>query len=328
MSTVAQNRRARRPQEFKPLVSVIVCAYSDERLGQLRETIASLRDQTYATGDIVVIVDHNPALHEQLRTLTADGGRVAPNSGDRGLADARNSGIALARGEIVAFIDDDARADNGWLQRLVECYRDPAVIAAGGRIEPVWEGGRKPAWLPDEFLWVVGCTYRGMPKRRRIMRNMIGCNMSFRSEVFASVGRFDTAIGRLANQPLGGEETEICIRALNHWPDKKIVYTPDAVVYHHASRSRQTLGYFARRCYFEGVSKVIVRRLWGAAGTSSELNYLSRSLPRAIRRDVRNVIFLRDVPAALSRIGAIALGVGAVGAGFGAGMFRERGRRH
>lgn len=327
MSTVTRRQSSERLEEYRPRVSVVVCAYSEKRLGQLRETIASLRDQSYATDDIVVIVDHNPALQEQLQPLAGVGVRIATNRGERGLADARNSGIAMARGEIIAFIDDDARADRGWLQQLVECYREPDVIAAGGRIRPVWEGGRRPAWLPDEFLWVVGCTYRGMPKRDGAMRNMIGCNMSFRSEVFAEIGAFDTGMGRLANQPLGGEETEICIRALNRWPDRRIVYTPEAVVYHHASRSRQTISYFAQRCYYEGVSKAIVRRLWESAGTSSELAYLSRALPRALRREIRDVVLLRDAPAALSRASAIALGVGAVGAGFGAGMLRERVRR-
>jgi glucosyl-dolichyl phosphate glucuronosyltransferase len=307
----------------RPLVSVVVCAYTSERLVQLRHTIASLLNQTYAQREVVLVVDHNPDLHSQLAPLANEEVRIASNRGKRGLADARNTGIALARGEIVAFIDDDADADNHWLERLVECYRDPAVIGNGGRIVPVWEEGPPPAWLAEEFLWVIGCTYRGMPDRGPV-RNVIGCNMSFRSSVFEEVGSFNTEIGRLRNQPLSCEETELCIRALKRWPDKKIVYAADAVVHHHVSASRRTLSYFARRCYFEGISKVIVRRLCGADGTSSELKYLSRALPLAILRNLTNVVLLRDMSTSLSRVGTITLGVGAVGAGFAAGMLLRK----
>ncbi|TMG06793.1 MAG: glycosyltransferase family 2 protein, partial [Chloroflexi bacterium] len=244
MSPSIEEKRAGLSEDFRPRASVIVCAYSNERLPQLKETIASLQKQTYPPSEIVLIIDHNPELQEELERLASDTLRIAPNSGERGLANARNTGIALAEGEVLAFIDDDAAAESRWLEELVACYQDPDVIGAGGRIEPVWEGGRKPAWLPEEFLWTIGCSYRGMAEGS--IRNMIGCNMSFRSSVFEEVGLFNPDIGRLGNQPLGCEETEICIRALERWPGKKIMYAPEALVYHHASLARQTVRYFAR----------------------------------------------------------------------------------
>jgi GT2 family glycosyltransferase len=310
----------------QPLASVVVCAYSNERLQLLLETITSIEKQTYPAKEIVIIIDHNPQLQNALSHLEREGVRVSYNTGERGLADARNSGIRLAQGEIIAFIDDDAAAEPDWLEKLVACYSDPDIIACGGNILPVWEGGERPAWMPDEFLWIIGCSYRGMQVNGSI-RNMIGCNMSFRSAVFQEVGGFDTSVGRLGNQPLGCEETEICIRALSRWPGKRIAYTPDAVVHHHVSLPRQTLNYFTRRCYFEGVSKVVVRRLWGSAGTSSEMSYLTRALPQAILRNFRNVMLLRDIKGSLSRIGLISAGIGAVGAGFAAGMITQRGQR-
>jgi glycosyltransferase involved in cell wall biosynthesis len=305
-----------------PLASVVVCAYSSERLALLRDTIASLERQTYGNRELILVIDHNPALEAEMRTLKREGLRVVPNAGEKGLADARNTGISTAQGEIIAFIDDDAQADRDWLEQLVACYRDPDVIASGGEIIPVWAGGRRPAWLADEFLWTIGCSYRGMQTEGAI-RNMIGCNMSFRSAVFQAVGGFSTSVGRLENQLLGCEETEICIRALRRWPEKRIVYTSRAIVHHHVSAPRMRIGYFTRRCYGEGISKVVVRRLWGAAGTSSEMTYLTRALPRAIRNNLRDVFLLRDVPASLSRIGMITAGVGAVGAGFMVGLVKH-----
>ena len=322
MTTSIDGERAGTDPEVGPRASVIVCAYSNERLPQLNKTIASLQKQTYPPSEIVLIVDHNPGLQAELERTTGESVRVAANSGDRGLASARNTGIAIAQGELVAFIDDDAAADDGWLEKLVACYEDPDVIAAGGRIEPVWEGGKKPAWMPEEFLWVIGCTYRGMAEGS--IRNMIGCNMSFRASVFAEVGPFKPDIGRLGNQPLGCEETEICIRALERWPGKKIMYAPQALVHHHASLSRQTVRYFARRCYFEGVSKVVVRRLWGGAATSAEVGYLSRTLPSGILREASNIVQLHDPGGSASRIGMTALGVGAVAAGFAFELVRGK----
>ena len=326
MTSSIDEERAGAAEEFRPQVSVVVCAYSNERLPQLKETIASLKKQTYAPSEIVLIVDHNPELQAELERSAGDSLRIAPNTGDRGLANARNTGISLATGELVAFIDDDAAADSRWLEELVACYQDPAVIGAGGRIDPVWEGGAKPAWMPEEFLWVIGCSYRGMAEGS--IRNMIGCNMSFRSSVFEEVGGFNPDIGRLGSQPLGCEETEICIRALERWPGKRIMYTPGARVNHHVSLSRQTVRYFARRCYFEGVSKVVVRRLWGGAATSAEGDYLSRTLPSGLLREGANLIRLRDPVRSASRIGMTALGVGAVGAGFAFELVRGKiGRR-
>src|SRR5437867_1916674 len=226
MSPSIEEKRAGLPEDFRPRASVIVCAYSNERLPQLKETIASLQKQTYPPSEIVLIIDHNPELQGRLERLTGATLRIAPNRGERGLANARNTGIALAEGEVLAFIDDDAAAESRWLEELVACYQDPDVIGAGGRIEPVWEGGRKPTWLPEEFLWTIGCSYRGMAEGS--IRNMIGCNMSFRSSVFEEVGPFNPDIGRLGSQPLGCEETEICIRALERWPGKKILYAPEA----------------------------------------------------------------------------------------------------
>src|SRR5688500_4531073 len=93
-----------------PLATIVVCAYSNERLAHVKETIASLERQTYRKKEIVIIVDHNPELQQQLARLEREGIRVSHNTGRKGLADARNSGIALAQGEIVAFIDDDDAA--------------------------------------------------------------------------------------------------------------------------------------------------------------------------------------------------------------------------
>src|SRR5262249_50781763 len=151
------------------------------------------------------------------------------------------------------------------------------VVAVGGRVVPRWDAGR-PAWFPEEFDWVVGCTYAGHPAEGPI-RNVIGANMSFRREVFAELGGFDDRVGRLGALPSGCEETELCIRVRQRRPEAVIWYVPGALVEHRVRPERATRSYFRQRCIAEGGSKTRVAKLVGARdGLSSERSYATRTL--------------------------------------------------
>ena len=92
---------------------------------------------------------------------------------------ARNSEAAIATGEVLVFMDDDAFADPNWLEQLLEPYLDPKTMAVGGPPLPVYESSR-PDWFPANFDWVFGCAYRGMPTTLAPISHMIGANMSVR----------------------------------------------------------------------------------------------------------------------------------------------------
>jgi hypothetical protein len=92
---------------------------------------------------------------------------------------------AITRGDVVAFLDEDAVADSGWLTFFADSYADPAVIGVGGLTLPNWKASR-PSWFPTEFDWTIGCRYRGMPESRAPVRNLLGGNASFRRAAFAS----------------------------------------------------------------------------------------------------------------------------------------------
>ena len=301
-------------RSLDPVVSVVICAYTEARWDDLLAAIDSIRVQRDRVPlEIIVVIDHNPALLERICAEGADL-RVTENGEQQGLSGARNSGLRLATGEIVAFMDDDAMANPDWLERLVAAYHDPAVAGAGGTIDPIWETSR-PRWWPVEFDWVVGCTYRGMPEGRAVVRNMIGCNMSFRRDLLQELGGFVHGIGRIGTRPLGAEETELSIRLGRRWPDRTIVYEPAAGVRHRVPASRATFRYFRARCYAEGLSKAMVAKLVGAGNAlSTERGYAVRTLGGGVLNELGRAI--RGDGAAIGRAGAMVAGLAITTAGY------------
>ena len=304
------------PAPALPTVSVVVCAYTQARSSYLLDALRSLRSQSLRPREVIVVIDHNRALLEFVRRHAPDVVTVE-NQAMRGLAGARNAGVRAADTEVVAFLDDDAMAAPDWVARLVTAYRDPRVLGAGGTVVPVFEGGR-PRWLPEEFDWVVGCSYRGQPAELSPVRNLIGCNMSFRREAIERAGGFASGLGRVGADRFGCEETELCIRLVDQSAQGVILYDPSARVGHRVPPERATLGYFLTRCHAEGLSKAEVARRCGAAsGLESERTYTRRTLPAGVRTGL--AAFLRGEAAGLARSGAIMLGLAATTAGFASG---------
>ncbi|MGH8906048.1 MAG: glycosyltransferase [Egibacteraceae bacterium] len=301
-----------------PPVSVVICVYTSERWRIFRQAVGAVTAQQ--PGELIIVVDHNPELLE--RTQTAfDRARVVPNSHRRGLAGARNVGVEAAHGDIVVFLDDDAVPLPGWLAALTAPFADPAVLGVGGAVRPWWAKER-PRWFPDEFLWVVGCSYRGLPQTRAPIRNPIGASMAYRRSVLMEVGGFDTALGRVGKHPVGCEETELAIRAARRYPDGLHLYEPSAVVRHRVPAERATCSYFLRRCYAEGQSKAqVTRRTDGHVVLTTERAYTRRVLPSALLRSARAA--LRGDMRMAGRAAAVTLGLLATVAGYTWG----RGRR-
>src|SRR5258708_704887 len=296
-------------------ISVIICAYTEKRWDDLVAAIESVRQQTLPATEIIIVIDHNPQVLARVQYHMPDW-IVVENAEARGLRGARNSGLAAAKGQIIAFLDDDAVAMPDWLMFLTEGYTDQNVLGTGGAVTPSWVDN-KPTWLPEEFYWVVGCTYRGMPQTASTIRNPIGANMSIRREVFDTVGDFHSEIERVGAQHAGGcEETELCIRARQHWPQGVFLYQPEARVFHRVPGSRTCWRYFYSRCYVEGLAKAVVARHVGVKDSlASERTYIFRTLPRAVMHGLTDTLFHHDL-AGLARAGAIVMGLATTTAGF------------
>jgi GT2 family glycosyltransferase len=265
---------------------VVLCTYTTDRWADIERAIASLRQQTRKPDEILLVSDHNADLLACATAAFPDV-RCVANSGVRGLSDARNTGIRFAGGDVVAFLDDDASAAPDWVERMLDAYRDDDVIGVGGWVRPAWWAPR-PSWFPDEFLWVLGCSYTGLPRTRASVRNPIGANMSFRRALFDSVGGFDTDMGRVGTDAAGCEETEFSIRAGRATPGARIILAPDAVCDHAVTPERLTRRYFRQRCAAEGRSKAVVSTLAGAdAALASEQDYVRRTIPAGVLRELR-----------------------------------------
>ena len=304
-------------------VSVVVCAHLEERLPDTMAAVNSVRRQSLAPAEIIVVVDHNPVLCRRLASALPDLA-VVENQEARGLSGGKNTGIAMARGDIVAFLDDDAVADADWLKFFVAPYSDPAVAGVGGLTLPSW-AGRQPPWFPAEFYWVVGCSYVGLPTSPAPVRNLFGGNASFRRGIFDTVGGFRSGIGRSASKrPLGCEETELCIRLRQQSPGSVLLFDNRAVIWHKVPATRSRFSYFLSRCYAEGLSKAMVTRKVGMRdGLSAERSYSSKTLPAGVARGIAAAV--RGDPAGLGRSAAIVAGLGAAGAGYCTGSLHGKG---
>jgi hypothetical protein len=164
------------------------------------------------------------------------------------------------------------------------------VIAVGGKAEPVWPTGARSARLPEELLWIVGCSHRGLPEELAEVRNVIGCSMAFRRRPALLAGGFDTETGRVGTVPLGGEETDLCIRLRQQDPAARILLQPRAVVHHRMSADRASWAYIGSRSYHEGISKAILgRKLGRQDALASETAYAAHVLPAAVVRELGSV---------------------------------------
>jgi glycosyltransferase involved in cell wall biosynthesis len=301
-------------------VSVVICASSLDRWPKLVASVASARAQLRPVREILVVIDNNPELLERVRAQLPDV-RAMPNGQRAGLAGARNTGVEAADGSIVAFLDDDATAEPDWLDHIVCGYGAEEVIGVGGAVEPAWPD-RRPPWFPEEFDWVVGCTYRGMPVTSAPVRNFIGANMSFRREVFDRVSFF-SGIGHAGGRPLGGSDPDFCIRVRREWPDRVLLYEPNARVKHWVAPDRARWRYFVRRCFNEGVAKgVLTRRVGPGDALELERVYVRRTLPEAVARSVGDAARSRD-PEAVLPAAAVVAGLGITATGYGIGVMRR-----
>lgn len=263
-------------QQDNPMVSVILCTYSSDLYEHFVEAARSVLNQTYEPVELVIVVDGEAELLEKAVAKFGDRENViiGHNETNQGLSASRNRGIGLSSGDIIAFIDDDAVADDHWLEELVAAYRKHGAKAVGGRMTPRWVDGR-PSFLPEEFYWLVGVTHRGFPERGWV-RNTFGSNISFKRDALEELGGFKTDLGRRGETNLQGEETELASRMHEHY-GQRVWYEPDAMVSHKVFGYRTRVWWLLKRAFWQGYSKRAIRSMVADSG-GQERAFLRRIL--------------------------------------------------
>lgn len=251
----------------QPLLSIVIPSYTTDRLCDIFELLINIKAQTYPNIEIILIAEPSTTLIDEVKSFVTENNipnvKVLPNSRDAGAAAARNGGIEQAKGEIIAFIDDDAVPISDWAQEVVDTFSDDNIVGVTGPSIPWWKDD-KSAWVPEEFFWIIGgFGYKDWNEKRDV-RNVTGTNMAFRREAFNQTGLLSTHLGAkeggggLGKQKFSGEETEFCIRLMNI-SSKRIMYNPNVKVRHKVYAYRLTPGFIARRAYSEGFTKAMFR---------------------------------------------------------------------
>jgi glycosyltransferase involved in cell wall biosynthesis len=273
-------------------ISVIVPTHSLDNTQNLIDAVDSLLNQTYKDMEILIVVDGNQELYENVVEIynTQEKLKIVAIKENVGLGGARNEGVKAAKGDAIAFIDDDAVADKKWIECLVDTYQKLDAIAVGGKMLPLWLP-QKPDYFPEELGWLVGITQEGFAEEKVAeVRNTFGSNMSFRKQVFEKVGLFSNKTGfKRGTSSTQGQETEFASR-MKAMLGKGIIYNPQAVVYHKIPLQRTKPRTLLRRAFYQGYSKALLKRFNPSSMTlNTETSYLNNLLFAHIPRRIKGI---------------------------------------
>lgn len=301
-------------------VSVITCTYHTDNYQNLLDVVASLLNQTYHKLEIIIVIDGNEELYQRIAATYQNqcNIRVVASAQSVGVSGARDLGIKVAQGDILAFIDDDAVAEKEWIEGLVNTYQKHNAFAVGGKILPMWLSG-KPDYLPEELFWLVGLTYEGYDKEGAIeVRNALGCNMSFKREVFERVGGFSQGFGfaMKGTSYVQGEEPELALR-MKAKVGRGVIYNPELIVYHKVQERKTRLGALFRRAFYQGYSKALIKRVSPSSKPlATEQSYLNDLLFKYIPRRVKALFLGTGLVTKLKQFVVLFVAIIAVGLGF------------
>lgn len=247
-----------------PPATVAVC--TRDRPDDLRHCLAALACLP-DDGQEVLVVDNAPS-DGRTRTVVADFPRVRYGCEPRpGLDRARNHALRIARHPIVAFVDDDAAPDPGWLRALCRHFHDPAVLCVTGLTMPRVLESPAQEWFERYSPFGRGFERRTFDRTTldplAAGRAGAGANMALRRAVLRAVGPFDVALDAGTPTHSGGD-TEMFSRILA--AGHCIVYDPAALCWHRHRRSwpelRRTLYGYGVGVYALWTRRLLREREW------------------------------------------------------------------
>ena len=235
-------------------LSVVVCTFN--RSGYLRRMLNSLREAVIPD-DLsceFIVVDNNS--DDQTRLVLKEFNKYCESTlryvfePKNGLSYARNRGIREARGEIIAFTDDDVIVDKYWIQNIIKAFEEyDDVACVGGKILPIWEVP-KPSWLKTIWYDYLALLDYGDSVAYMNTPNIWGANLAVKSEIFRKYGLFDLNLGRKPGKLYGFEETDFLHRIRN--AGEKLLYYPLSIIYHNVPLNRMKKNYLRKWKFDQG----------------------------------------------------------------------------
>lgn len=255
-------------------LSVVITAYTVDRLNDVLKLLDNLKAQTYQNFEVIIVIEGSKLLSHQIEShinqIQIANTELIFNRDEGGASASRNIGIRKSGGEIIAFIDDDALPLADWAEKMVESYTSEDIIGVTGPAVPLWED-TSMSWFPDELHWILSCTSWFECNEIIDVRHAWFQNASFAREAFATAGYLDEALGPKDSaggfkqrESAGGiiaEDLELSLRVKKR-TGKRIIYNPAVKVWHKVDKKRLTVKYIRLWAYWMGSSKREVKRLY------------------------------------------------------------------
>lgn len=240
----------------------------------LDRCLSALEAQSLRRSMEIIVVDDG-STDGTAAVARSHGVTVISHPRNLGISAARNTGLDAAAADIVAFLDDDCEPETGWARKLVTGYAQDDIVGVCGEIIPRSQPGYLRGFLtrnnplvplelelvdghsiPYRFYLYLRRQWSGSGRTgERDVYSFVGANMSFRTKTLFDVGQFDERFR------FGADELDLCMRIRQAFPDARLVFVPDARVFHHFKpQLRDTL----RRSRSYGMGSARLHRKWPA----------------------------------------------------------------
>lgn len=260
-------------------VSVVICTFN--RKDDAVKCLESVLAQDYPDFDVWVVDD--ASVDGTFEALKDHFGRerrlhILRNDVELGNTLSRNMAMRMSRGEVIASTDDDCVVAEDWLSNLVSVFDEGEDIGlVTGRVLPIFYTPM-PKWLKPPIYPIIAVR-TVMGRAEHLPPH--GCNMAVRRDVMEKVNYLNENITRKYGSLYSGEDTDLGrrVRAAGY----RVVYTPDAVVWHRIYPHRLTREHFIRRALYFGMSEVIFsgKTTWGILDAAANITaYFIRYIVR------------------------------------------------
>jgi glycosyltransferase involved in cell wall biosynthesis len=245
---------------MNPLISIVILSYSDRRLPSLRDLLSSVEEQTYKFLELVFIVERSVGILKFVSEWKSKyPKRIYFIEQKTSVADCRNIAVSIATGDIIAFVDDDAKLTEGWANEMAATFQNhPSIIGVTGAIIPDWEIESDSDSFPKSLYWMIGCTAWRDSSTRYYLESAQTLNTAYRREVFCKhkfrIRMYKNEEAASLFSGLQGDDVDFALRVTSG-TSRKLLYDPHLVVKHKVPHARVELEFVKRYAFWQGYTE-------------------------------------------------------------------------